>query len=98
MSVECFSINKKFWISDMAIDIRRKGSDAMHVAVYLMTAPEPPSAEIYKLWPIRIAEHCGFLRPERGGEQSLTPSKGIERAENALRSLVEVGFIQYDAV
>lgn len=75
-------VSPKFWTGETGQEIARRGSDALVVALYLMTSPHSNMLGLYYQPVLYIAEETG-LSPEGA-------SKGLQQC-------IEAGFCAYDA-
>jgi len=70
-----------FWTGETGKAIRRKGPDAVIVALYLMTSPTSNMLGLYYQPILYMAHETGL---------------GVERASEGLRQCIETGFCDYD--
>lgn len=70
-----------FWTGDTGKALRRRGPDAMLVALYLMTSPTSNMLGLYYQPTLYMAHETGL---------------GLEGATKGLRDAIDVGFCQYD--
>lgn len=71
----------QFWIGDTGKALKRAGSEAVIVGMYLMTSPHANMLGLYYLPQIYIGHETGL---------------GIEGASKGLASCIEAGFCDYD--
>lgn len=76
-------ISPKFWTGDTGQELTRRGSDALVVAMYLMSSPHSNMLGLYYQPVLYMAEETG-----------LTP----EGASKGLQQCMEAGFCDYDPV
>lgn len=74
-------VGPKFWIGKTGRELRKKGTEAVLVAAYLMTAPTANMLGLYYLSIGTIGHETGL---------------GFEGASKGLRWAIEVGFCDYD--
>lgn len=74
-------VSPKFWTGETGQEIARRGSEAVIVAMYLMTSPHSSMLGLYYQPTLYMAEETG-----------LTP----EGASKGLRECMEAGFCDYD--
>lgn len=78
---EYAKVSPKFWTGDTGKEIRKKGPEAVVVAMYLMTSPVSNMLGLYYQPILYMAHETGL---------------GIEGASKGLRDCIEAGFCQYD--
>lgn len=76
-------VSPKFWTGETGQEIARRGSDAVVVAMYLMTSPHSNMLGLYYQPVLYLAEETG-LSPEGASE--------------GLRNCIEAGFCDFDPV
>lgn len=74
-------VSPKFWTGETGQELARRGSDALVVALYLMTSPHSNMLGLYYQPVLYLAEETG-----------LTP----EGASKGLNDCIEAGFCRYD--
>jgi hypothetical protein len=75
-------ISPQFWIGPTGKALRKAGTEAQLVALYLMTSPHANMIGLYYLSESSIAHETGL---------------GFEGASKGLQSAIEAGFCRYDA-
>lgn len=76
-------VSPKFWTGDTGQELARRGSEAVIVAMYLMTSPHSNMLGLYFQPTLYMAEETG-----------LTP----EGASKGLQECIDVGFCDYDPI
>jgi len=71
----------RFWHSAVCKELRRRGSEGVVVALYLISAPTSNMLGVYELPVLYMAHETGL---------------GIEGASKGLRDCIECGFCSYD--
>jgi hypothetical protein len=74
-------VSPKFWTGDTGKAIKKKGANAVIVAVYLMTSPHSNMLGLYYQPVLYMAHETGL---------------GIEGASKGLAECIEAGFCVYD--